>query len=70
LTGPERRQVLELLAVNVQVIDQEHFQVTALFPISGDEISLPRPARARTTKAAGGSAPEVGTGRFVNTSVK
>jgi site-specific DNA recombinase len=67
LTGQERRRILELLAVNVEVIDQEHFRVTALFPIAADEISLPRAPQSRKAKAAATAAPEVTTVRSVNT---
>ena len=68
LTGMERRRVLELLSVNVEVIDQENFRVTALFPVTDGEIVLPRDARTRKGSVAIGSVPEVTTEQTVNTS--
>ncbi len=67
LNGEERRRVLELLSVNVEVIDQENFRVTALFPLEDAEVALPRLERSPKIKASP-AAPEVTTVRIVNTS--
>lgn len=47
----DKRRILELLSVRVEVIDQEHFRVTAMLPLCGADVTVQRPPRSATRKA-------------------
>jgi site-specific DNA recombinase len=47
----DKRRILELLSVKVEVIDQEHFRITAMLPLNDADVTVQRPPRSKARTA-------------------
>lgn len=51
LAFSDKRRILELLSVKVEVVDQEHFRVTAMLPLNDADVTVQRPLRSSARRS-------------------